>query len=458
MRVEHDMLGEKEVPATVYWGIHTQRALENFPFASGRVPFELIRAMAMVKRAAAGANRDLGYLSAEKAAAIITACDEIMAGQLTDQFPLDALQGGAGTSTHMNVNEVIANRGLEILGRDKGDYAGLHPLQDVNLHQSTNDVYPTAVKVAAILELKRLSDAIALLQGALQRKEKEFADIIKLGRTEMQDAVPITLGSEFSGWAEAVARDRWRTFKCEERLRVVNIGGTAVGTGIGAPRDYIFLVIEKLREATGLGLSRAENLVGETANADTFVEVSGILKAHMVNILKMSNELRLMNMLGEIKLPSVQAGSSIMPGKVNPVILEAASQAAMKVIANDALVTEAASRATGQIVEFMPLLADALLGSLLLLNRINAVLARHIEAIRADEARCRYYVDKSRTIITAFVAKVGYDRCNALLKEFEATGKENLRAFLEEALGAEMVGRVLSSHNLVGLGHREPHG
>ena len=290
MRVEHDMLGEKEVPATVYWGIHTQRALENFPFASGRVPFELIRAMAMVKRAAAGANRDLGYLSAEKAAAIITACDEIMAGQLTDQFPLDALQGGAGTSTHMNVNEVIANRGLEILGRDKGDYAGLHPLQDVNLHQSTNDVYPTAVKVAAILELKRLSDAIALLQGALQRKEKEFADIIKLGRTEMQDAVPITLGSEFSGWAEAVARDRWRTFKCEERLRVVNIGGTAVGTGIGAPRDYIFLVIEKLREATGLGLSRAENLVGETANADTFVEVSGILKAHMVNILKMSNE------------------------------------------------------------------------------------------------------------------------------------------------------------------------
>ncbi len=458
MRIEHDMLGEKEVPATAYWGIHTQRALENFPFASGRVPLELIRAMAMVKRAAAGANRDLGYLPAEKATAIITACDEIMAGSLADQFPLDALQGGAGTSSHMNVNEVLANRGLEIMGKARGDYACLHPLEDVNLHQSTNDVYPTAVKIAAILELKRLSDAIALLQGALQRKEKEFADIIKLGRTEMQDAVPITLGSEFSGWAEAVARDRWRTFKCEERLRVVNIGGTAVGTGIGAPRDYIFLVIEKLREVTGLGVSRSENLVGETANADTFVEVSGILKAHMVNILKMSNELRLMNLLGEIKLPSVQAGSSIMPGKVNPVILEAASQAAMKVIANDALVTEAASRATGQIVEFMPLLADALLGSLLLLNRINAVLTRHIDGIKADEARCRYYVDKSRTIITAFVAMVGYDRCNELLKQFEASGQENLRAFLEEALGKDMVDRVLSSHNLVGLGHREAHG
>jgi aspartate ammonia-lyase len=265
-RIEHDMLGEKVVPSAAYWGIHTQRALENFFLGEGRVALPLIRAVAMVKKACAKANSELGFLPPKKASAIMAVCDEIMIGELEDQFILDPLQGGAGTSTNMNVNEVIANRGLEMMGCAKGDYTTLHPLEDVNLHQSTNDVYPTAVKVAAILELKRLSAGIAELQGALQRKEKEFAGIVKLGRTEMQDAVPLTLGAEFSGWAEAIARDRWRTFKCEERLRVVNIGGTAVGTGIGAPRDYIFLVIEKLREVTGLGVSRGENPVGETAN------------------------------------------------------------------------------------------------------------------------------------------------------------------------------------------------
>ena len=454
-RIEHDMLGEKTLPSAAYWGIHTQRALENFFLGEGRVALPLIRAIAMVKKACAKANSELGFLPPKKASAIMAVCDEIMIGELEDQFILDPLQGGAGTSTNMNVNEVIANRGLEMMGCPKGDYTTLHPLEDVNLHQSTNDVYPTAVKVAAILELKRLSAGIAELQGALQRKEKEFAAVVKLGRTEMQDAVPLTLGAEFSGWAEAIARDRWRTFKCEERLRVVNIGGTAVGTGIGAPRDYIFLVIEKLREVTGLGVSRGENPVGETANADVFVEVSGILKAHAVDVLKMANDLRLMNMLGEVKLPAVQAGSSIMPGKVNPVILEAVSQAALKVMANDMLVAEAASRGTGQIVEFMPLLADALLGSLELLNNVSVILTRHIDGIKADEERCRYYFDRSRMLITAFVPVVGYDRCNELLKEFDLTKKDNLRVFLTESLGAETVEKVLSPHNLVGLGYRK---
>ncbi len=256
----------------------------------------------------------------EKAEAIINACDEIAKGRFSDQFPVDALQGGAGTSTNMNLNEVIANRAIEILGGNKGDYSLIHPLEDVNLHQSTNDVYPTAIKVAGIYRLRDLAKAIAELQGAFQEKEKEFAGIIKIGRTELQEAVPITLGAEFSAFAEAISRDRWRTFKCEERLRVVNLGGTAVGTGLAAPQDYIFLVIEKLREVTGLGLSRGENLPAETANADSFVEVSGILKAHAVNLLKIANDLRLMNLLGEIKLPQLQAGSSIMPGKVNPVL------------------------------------------------------------------------------------------------------------------------------------------
>jgi aspartate ammonia-lyase len=454
-RIEHDMLGEKQVPSSAYWGIHTQRAIENFPLGSGRVSLPLIRAIAMVKKACAKANSELGYLPSKKVSAIITACDEIIAGALADQFILDALQGGAGTSTNMNVNEVIANRGLELMGFPKGDHVHLHPLEDVNLHQSTNDVYPTAVKVATILEFKRLSSGIAELQGALQRKEKEFAAVVKLGRTEMQDAVPLTLGAEFSGFAEAVARDRWRTFKCEERLRVVNIGGTAVGTGIGAPRDYIFLVIEKLREVTGLGLSRGENPVGETANADVFVEVSGMLKAHAVDILKISNDLRLMNMLGEIKLPAVQAGSSIMPGKVNPVILEAVSQAALKVMANDMLVAESASRGTGQIVEFMPLLADALLGSLELLNNVSVILTPYIDGIKADEARCRYYFDRSRTLMTAFVPVVGYDRCNELLQEFDLSKEDNLRVFLTGCLGAEIVDKILSPHNLVGLGYRK---
>ncbi|MEI8011839.1 MAG: aspartate ammonia-lyase [Candidatus Omnitrophota bacterium] len=454
IRREHDMLGDKDVPEDVYWGIHTARAIENFPLVSGRVAGVLIRAMALVKKACAQANCDLGYLVSEKAAPIIAACDDVAAGKLADEFPLDALQGGAGTSTNMNLNEVIANRALELMGKGRGDYAALHPLDDVNCHQSTNDVYPTAVKVAGIFELRRLSEAIALLQGGLQRKEKEFAGIVTLGRTEMQEAVPMTLGAQFAGFAEAFGRDRWRVFKCEERLRVVNLGGTVIGTGMGAPREYIFLVIEKLREVTGLGVSRGENPVGETMNGDVFVEVSGILKAHAVNILKMTGDLRLLNMLGEIKLPAVQAGSSMMPGKVNPVILEAAAQAALKVCANDMLVAEAAGRATGQIVEFMPLLADAFLGSLALLNNAVQQLTVHIDGIQADEIRCRYYLDHSRMIITAFVPTFGYDRCNGLLKEFDGAGEKNLRLFLEGKLGKACVDKALSPHQLLGLGYR----
>ncbi len=241
------------------------------------------------------------------------------------------------------------------------------PLDHVNLHQSTNDTFPTAIKVAGIIGLRRLSEAVARLQGAFQDKEKEFGLIVKIGRTELQEAVPITLGMEFSAFAEAISRDRWRIFKCEERLRVVNIGGTAVGTGLAAPRDYIFLVIEKLRDVTGLGLARGENLPGETANADPFVEISGILKAHASNLAKIANDLRLLNLLGEIKVPGLQAGSSIMPGKINPVIMEAAIQAAIKAMANDFIITEAASRGTLQLSEFLPVLADALLESLELL-------------------------------------------------------------------------------------------
>ncbi len=444
-----------EIPADVYWGIHTQRALDNFPISGLRVHSSLIRAMALVKKACAQANAETGSLASKKAQAIIHACEEIASGALADQFPLDAFQGGAGTSTNMNVNEVIANRAIELLGGAKGDYTIIHPLEDVNLHQSTNDVFPTALKVAAIFLLRDLSQAIAKLQGAFQMKEKDFSAIVKIGRTEWQEAVPITLGTEFSAFAEAIARDRWRTFKCEERLRVVNIGGTAVGTGIAAPRDYIFLVIEKLREATGLGLSRGENILSETANADAFVEVSGILKSHAANLIKIAGDLRFMNFLGEIRLPQLQAGSSIMPGKVNPVMAEAAIQCGMKVMANDTVVADAASRGTFQINEFLPLLAQAFLESLHMLIRINILLEEHIRGIEADSGKCEEFFNQSRMIVTALLPAVGYDRALQLLTEFSAGNEKNVRLFLEEKLGKDIVHKYLSPSALTALGYRK---
>lgn len=454
MRTEHDFLGKLDVPASAYWGIHTQRAISNFPISGLKVNAGLIKSLALVKKACCQANLDTGHLNDKKAGAIINACNEIAKGKLSDQFPIDALQGGAGTSTNMNLNEVIANRAIEILGGMKGDYSLIHPLEDVNMHQSTNDVFPTAIKVACIYRLRDLAKAIADLQGAFQEKEKEFGNIIKIGRTELQEAVPLTLGAEFSAFAEAISRDRWRTFKCEERLRVVNLGGTAVGTGLTAPRHYIFLVIEKLREVTGLGLSRAENLPGETANADSFVEVSGILKAHAVNLIKIGNDLRLTNFLGEIKLPRLQTGSSIMPGKVNPVLVEAAIQTGIKVVANDGIIAEAASRGTLQINEFLPLLAHSLLESLDLLTNINQLLAAHVRGITADSQRCREYFDYSPMIITALLPIIGYERATELMAEF-TPGSKGMRKFLEEKIGVSLVEKVFSSSSLTALGYRD---
>jgi len=453
-RMEKDVLGEKKIPREVYWGIHTERARENFPISGYRMNPSLIKALAVVKKACAEANLELGYLEEKKAKAIFQACDDISEGNFSDQFPVDALQGGAGTSSNMNINEVLGNRAAELLGGERGTGI-VHPVEDVNLHQSTNDVYPTAVKIASIFRLRDLSQAIAQLQGSFQKKEKEFAGIVKMGRTELQEAVPITLGAEFSAFGEALSRDRWRTFKCEERLRVVNIGGTAVGTGLSSPRSFIFLVIEKLRDLTGLGLSRGENLLDATANTDPFVEVSGILKAHASNLIKIANDVRLLNFLGEIELPKLQAGSSIMPGKVNPVMLEATIQAAIKVMANDFIVAEACSRSTFQINEFLPLLAHSLLESLDILIRVNPLLADHVEAVTANEAKCRQYFDQSPMIITAFLPHIGYDRANALLQEYFSSGRNDLREFLSEKSGKNRVEKILSPYQLTSLGYRE---
>jgi len=294
-RKERDLLGERDVPKVAVWGIHTLRAIENFPLAGRRVAPALIHAYGLVKQACARSNRELGHLSAAKGQAIETAAAEMAEGKLDQHILVDALAGGAGTSLNMNVNEVLANCALGLLGRPYGDYATVDPLDDVNMHQSTNDTYPTALKVAAIAGLRSLEKAVVELQEAFQAKERELGGVVKVGRTELQDAVLTTLGREMGAYAEAFTRDRWRIYKCEERLRVVNLGGTAIGTGLGAPRAYIFHVVDVLRELSGFGLARAENLVEATQNADAFVEVSGILRTLAANLLKISGDLRLLS-------------------------------------------------------------------------------------------------------------------------------------------------------------------
>jgi len=458
VRNETDFLGEKEIPADVPWGIHTARALENFPIPGRPVPASLISALAQVKKACALTNKELGFLEHSKADAIVDEASSLVQeeqhalanpARQDASSTLTALQGGAGTSTNMFVNEILAH------GASKRCGQSVHPIEDVNLHQSTNDVYPTAVKVAAIYGLRELAEKVEALQGAFQRLESKFAHVPTLGKTELVDAVPLTLGSEFGAFAEAFARDRWRTFKCEERLRVVNLGGTAVGTGLTAPRSYVFLVTDKLREVTGLGLSRAENLIDQTANADAFVEVSGIMKAAAANLLKICGDLRLLHMIGKIQLPAVQAGSSIMPGKVNPVILESVMQIGIKVQANDFIVTECASRGSLQINEFMPLLASALLESMELLAAAAGMLAKHAEGIEADEAECERQFNASVEIITAFLPSIGYDKATHLVEAFKQTGRTDFKTYLENELGTQLVENTLSPQNLMALGHRE---
>ncbi|HWI61229.1 MAG TPA: lyase family protein, partial [Symbiobacteriaceae bacterium] len=290
-RLEHDALGERQVPDGVYWGIHTLRAAENFPVTGRTVHPSWIRALAEVKLAAARANGDLGLIPGETTAALQAAAAEVAGGALVDQFPVDALQGGAGTSLNMNMNEVLTNRALELLGHERGRYDVIHPVDHANRSQSTNDTVPTALRIAAIRDVRALADELANLQTALQKKEQEFAGVAKLGRTELQDAVPMTVGQEFSAWAEAIARDRWRLYKAEERLRQINLGGTAIGTGVGAERGYAAKAVEHLRRITNLGLARAENLIEATSNNDVLVEVSGLMKACAANLAKLAADL-----------------------------------------------------------------------------------------------------------------------------------------------------------------------
>ncbi len=438
MRIESDMLGSVELFDDCYYGINTERARRNFPITGVPIHRELVKALVTIKKAAALTNSETGRLDNNIAKAIVGACDEILAGEFMDQFVVDCLQGGAGTSANMNANEVVANRAIEILGGKKGDYDLVHPIDHVNMSQSTNDVFPTAVRIAAIKLLKPVTESFALLQTALQEKEEEFSRILKVGRTELQDAVPVTLGQEFGAYAQAISRDRWRLYKVEERLRQVGIGGTAVGTGLNAPRQYIFGVIEKLRALTGIGLSRAEYMMDPIQNCDVFVEVSGLLKAAAVNIAKISSDLRLLSSgpragIGEIKLPAVQSGSSIMPGKVNPVIAEAANQVAYQIMADDFAITIAAQAGQLELNAFLPLIAKNLLEMLdLFHNTLDVFTEKCIKGIKADEKRCESLLEQSLSTVTALTGYIGYDRAALIAKKCVAENKTVRQVLCEE--------------------------
>lgn len=421
-RTEKDLLGERQIPSEALWGIHTARAVENFPISGNPVHPELIKAFGEVKLACVQTNKKLGFWDdAQKVEAIEKACFEMSRGLLNKHIFVDALQGGAGTSTNMNVNEVLANRALQILNIPLGSYEIISPLDDINLHQSTNDTYPTALKIAAIRLLRKLEQGVLDLQEAFQQKEKEFAHLVKIGRTQLQDAVLTTLGREMSAFAEAFNRDRWRIYKCEERLRVVNLGGTAIGTGLGAPKQFIFRVVDCLRENTNIGLARSENLIDGTQNVDVFVEVSGILKACASNLLKISNDLRLLSSgpdagLGEINLPQKQAGSSIMPGKVNPVIPEAVAQAAILIMGNDLVVAQACSGGNLELNQFMPLIAHSMLESLSILNNACKIFTEHcIVGITANEEICKKNIENSTATVTALIPKIGYNKASEIV-------------------------------------------
>jgi aspartate ammonia-lyase len=455
MRIEHDLLGDLAVPKEAYYGIHTFRAAGNFSLSGILVHSELIRAIVLIKQAAALANRDTGRLQPSLAEAIITSCEEILRGKFSGHFILDALQGGAGTSTNMNVNEVISNRASELLGGVLGSYSPVHPIEHVNLSQSTNDVYPTAIRIAAISLLKRLSKAFALLQEAFQAKEQEFAGIVKLGRTQLQDAVAITLGQEFGAFAQAFARDRWRLYKVEERLRVIPLGGTAIGTGLNANRQYIYKVTDYIQDLTGMGLARAENTVELNQNCDVFVEVSGLLKAAAVNLAKVAGDLRLLASgprggLGEISLPPVQAGSSIMPGKVNPVITEAVTQVAYQVIANDTAITLAAQAGQLELNAFGPLISHNLLQSLELLERaVTSLREKCVVGIGANEKRCLELLENSFALLTAISPVIGYERAGELSRQALELNLSITQILQENGLIKDPeIMRCLSSHNL----------
>ncbi|MDR3594682.1 aspartate ammonia-lyase [Clostridium sp.] len=455
-RLEQDVLGEKNIVNSTYSGINTARAFENFDLNSKTVNLNLVKEIALIKKAAAMTNKKLKLLDPEKADAIINASEEIIEGKFDSEFKLSAFQGGAGTSTNMNVNEVIANRAIELLGGCKGDYNLVHPLNHVNMSQSTNDVYPSALRIAAIKLIRKLSNSLSSLQEALQLKENEFADIIKLGRTQLMDALPMTAGQSFGAYSKAIERDRWRIYKVEERLRQINLGGTAIGTGLNATNKYVFMMTDIIQDLTGLGIARSDYPMDITQNCDIFVETSGLLKSCSVNLLKISNDLRLLNSgprggIGEVILPKMQAGSTIMPGKVNPVIPEMVAQVSLRVIANDSAITMASSMGQLELNAFTPLIAECLLESLELLDRSVAIFKEKcIDGLEMNKDRCLENLEKSLVSATALVPHIGYDQASSISKKALSTGKTIREILLEDQiLPEDIIDKILSPSELI---------
>ncbi|WP_373233207.1 aspartate ammonia-lyase [Cohnella sp.] len=442
-RLEKDFLGEKSVPSWAYYGVQTMRAAENFPITGTPIKEELVKALAEVKKAAAQANMDTHMLPRNIGMAIVQAAEEISAGALSEHFIVDSIQGGAGTSINMNMNEVLANRALEIMGKEKGEYFFCSPNNHVNMSQSTNDTVPTAIKIAAYRLSERLIRIVTALVEKLFEKAKQFDPILKMGRTHLQDAVPIRLGQEFSAYARVIARDRERIIRASEELLSVNMGATAVGTGLNADTKYIERVTRHLSEQLGIPVKTAEDLVDSTQNTDAYTALSSALKVFAINLSKICNDLRLMASgpragFNEIRLSPMQPGSSIMPGKVNPVLPEVINQIAFQIMGNDHTICLAAEAGQFELNVMSPVIAYNLLQSLSILgNGLDVFLRNAVEDLEANEEVCKQYVNQSFGVLTALSPHLGYEVASRLVKEAIQTGSSIKEICLEHQFLSE---------------------
>ncbi|WP_300669629.1 aspartate ammonia-lyase [Desulfoluna sp.] len=457
-RIEHDCIGKREVPCECYYGIQTLRAAENYKISN--IPIShyprLIDSLAYIKMAAAQANCELGLLDEEKATHITRACEKILEGKHYDQFVVDVIQGGAGTSTNMCANEVIANLGLESMGHCCGEYESLHPNIDVNMSQSTNDVYPTAVRITLIALIRQLIEAMAYLKTAFEKKAEEFKDIIKMGRTQLQDAVPMTLGQEFSVYAVMIGEDMMRLQETTDLVREINMGATAIGTGLNAHPEYADLVTEKLSNLLGINLIKAENLVEATQDTGAYVQLSGVLKRVAVKVSKICNDLRLMSSgprcgFNEINLPPMAPGSSIMPGKVNPVIPEVVNQTCFYVVGADITVTMACEAGQLELNVMEPVIAHSLFSSLnYLRNAFQTLATRCIEGITANEDVCLNYVRNSIGLVTALNPYIGYEKSTEVAHEALASGASVYDIVLAKGyMKKEELDDILAPENMI---------
>lgn len=457
-RIEHDLIGEKEIPSDSYFGIQTQRAVENFVISG--IPIStapsMIIALAYVKKAAAMANLELGILPSGIAKAICQACDEIIQGEHHSHFVIDVFQGGAGTSTNMNANEVIANRALELMGHQKAEYTFCHPNNHVNCSQSTNDVYPTAFRIALHLVIKKLIGRMTILQQSFAEKGLEFSDVLKLGRTQLQDAVPMTLGQEFSAYATTIGEDIQRTDELFGLINEINMGATAIGTGLNAPPEYTRIVTEHLRTQTGISLSTSPNLIEATWDTGAYVQIAAVLKRTAIKLSKICNDLRLLSSgpragFNEINLPKMQPGSSIMPGKVNPVIPEVVNQIAYQVIGSDVTVSFASEAGQLELNVMEPVIAHNLFSSISILGKGCITLAEKcVSGITANEERCRELVENSISIVTALNPTLGYEKTSMIAKEALETGKSVYDLTIQHGLlPKEKLDEIFSPQNMI---------